>query len=105
MEAVERLCDDALADPDLFDRPVRGDNEFYTPIEGGYSLTVRIPGAEQEQVRVALHELDLDIRIRNYVRSIPLPGVLRGAEMTDHQIRDGALVVSFRMRENRETEK
>lgn len=105
MEAVERLCDDALADPDLFDRPVREDNEFYTPIEGGYSLTVRIPGAEQEQVQVTLHELDLDIRIRNYVRSIPLPGVLRGAQMTDHQIRDGALVVSFRMRESGGTEK
>ena len=98
MEAVEKLCGEVFSGLDLFSLPVRQDNEVYAAIEGGYSLTVRIPGAEREQVLVFPREMDLDIRIRNYVRSIPLPGVLRGAQVTGTRIQDGTLTVSFRTR-------
>lgn len=94
MEAVKQLCASALGDKDLFDRPVRTDNEIYEKLEGGVcSLTVRIPGGEREDVQVFVRDMDVDIRIRNFMRSIPLPGVLRGARMTSHQIRDGVLTI------------
>lgn len=94
MEAVKQLCASALGDKDLFDRPVRTDNEIYEKLEGGVcSLTVRIPGGEREDVQVFVRDMDVDIRIRNFMRSIPLPGVLRGARMTSFQIRDGALTI------------
>ena len=70
MEAVERLSRDALSEENLFDRPVRTDNEIYAPIEGGYSLTIRVPGASQADVEVFMREMDVDIRIRNFMRSI-----------------------------------
>lgn len=94
MEAVKHLCASALGDEDLFDRPVRTDNEVYEKLEGGIcSLTVRIPGGEREDVQIFVRDMDVDIRIRNFMRSIPLPGVLRGARMTSHQIRDGVLTI------------
>ena len=98
MEAVEKLCREALSAPDLFSLPVRADNEVYTPIDGGYCLTVRIPGADPSRVHVSPREMDLDIRIQNYVRSIPLPGVLRGAAVTGIRVEDGRLAVSYRVK-------
>ena len=95
MEAVERLSADVMNAPDLFDRPVRTDNEIYTLKEGICSLTIRIPGAPPEDVEVFRREMDLDIRIRNYQRSIPLPGTLRGAALISKEVRDGTLTVSF----------
>ena len=98
MEAVEALSREALSDRDLFDRPVRTDNEIYAPIEGGYSLTIRVPGASQGDVEVFMREMDVDIRIRNFMRSIPLPGVLRGAEMTSAVVEDDALTICFKVK-------
>ena len=94
-QAVEHLSRDALGDENLFDRPVRTDNEVYARIEGGYSLTIRVPGAAPEDVEVFPREMDVDIRIRNFMRSIPLPGVLRGAEMTSARVRDGSLTICY----------
>lgn len=96
MEAVKRLCAQALMDKDLFDRPVRTDNEIYERMEDGTcTLTVRIPGGEREDVQVTVRDMDVDIRIRNYMRSIPLPGVLRGAKMISSQVTDGILTICF----------
>ena len=39
--------------------------------------------------------MDVDIRIRNFMRSIPLPGVLRGAEMTSARVEDGSLTICY----------
>jgi hypothetical protein len=46
--------------------------------------------------------MDVDIRIRNYLRSIPLPGVLRGAQMTSAVVEDGKLTICFAVKD-RET--
>ena len=99
MEAVRRLSEEVLGDRDLFDRPVRDDNEVYSPIEGGYSLTIRVPGASQEEVEVFPRAMDVDIRIRNQLRSIPLPGVLRGARMTSATVNEGCLTICFALPE------
>ena len=99
MEAVERLSRDALSEENLFDRPVRTDNEIYAPIEGGYSLTIRVPGASQADVEVFMREMDVDIRIRNFMRSIPLPGVLRGAKMISAVVENDALTICFEVKE------
>ena len=95
MEAVRTLTEDVLGAADLFDRPVRTDNEVYTETEDGYSLTIRIPGGDREDVQVTAHDMDVDVRIRNFQRSIPLPGVLRGAKVLSTQIEEGTLTISF----------
>ena len=100
MEAVEKLSHDVMNDPDLFDRPVRTDNEIYAPIQDGYSLTVRVPGALQEDVEIFMRDMDVDIKIRNYMRSIPLPGVLRGAKLSSYTLQDGSLTICFAVKEN-----
>lgn len=88
--------------PDLFHLPVRTDSESYEKTADGYCLTIRIPGGEREEVQTALHGTDLDIRIRNFQRSIPLPGVLRGASVRSVRIRDGKMIVEFRKSESGE---
>ena len=100
MEAVEKLSHDVMNDPYLFDRPVRTDNEIYAPIQDGYSLTVRVPGALQEDVEIFMRDMDVDIKIRNYMRSIPLPGVLRGAKLSSYTLQDGSLTICFAVKEN-----
>lgn len=102
MEAVRRLGDEIMhALPpsgvtDLFGLPVRTDNEVYEKTAQGYRLTVRIPGGEREEVHTALRGTDLEIRIRNFQRSIPLPGALRGASLAGVQITaQGSLEVFF----------
>ena len=95
MEAVRTLTEDVLGAADLFDRPVRTDNEVYTETEDGYSLTIRIPGGDRGDVQVTAHDMDVDVRIRNFQRSIPLPGVLRGAKVLSTQVEEGTLTISF----------
>lgn len=90
---------ESVSSPDFFHLPVRTDSEIYEKTAQGYRLTIRIPGGEREEVQTALHGTDLDIRIRNFQRSIPLPGVLRGAKILKIQVTDGRLAVEFRTEE------
>ena len=101
-EAVRRLSAEVMDDDGLFDRPVRTDNEIYARIEGGYSLTIRVPGASPEDVEVFPRDMDIDIRIRNFMRSIPLPGVLRGARPSSVRLEDGTLTICYAVKENPE---
>ena len=91
-----------MDDDGLFDRPVRTDNEIYARIEGGYSLTIRVPGASPEDVEVFPRDMDIDIRIRNFMRSIPLPGVLRGARPSSVRLEDGTLTICYAVKEKPE---
>ena len=123
LAAVERLGRDLPTDKELFDpwygvpEEMRGaahyGAEAYEKAEGGYCLKVRVPGAESAAVvaegagttlgedtadgrlTVQLHDLDLDIRVENVLRRIPLPNALRGAKITDTVVKDGILTVYF----------
>ncbi len=103
--AIGRICDEILTDPELFSLRPREENEVYVPIEGGYQLVLRIPGAEGEAVKTGCHALDLDISVGNYLRRIPLPNVLRGIQPAETSVRDGILRVSFLTGSGREERK
>lgn len=99
MKAVEMLTEEVMKDENFFDRPVKTANEIYTKIEGGYSLTILVPGAAPEDVEVFPREWDVDIRVNNFMRSIPLPGVLRGAKVTDVRVENGVLTICYAVNE------
>ena len=110
--AVDRLGRDLPDNRELFDTeylskdgsPALFGAETYEPVEGGYCMKLRVPGAASVSgfekkagpaLSLQLHDLDLDIRADNVLRRIPLPNTLRGAKITDAKVEDGILRVVF----------
>ena len=61
------------------------------------SFIVKGAAPADGQLTVQLHGLDLDVRIGNVLRRIPLPNTLRGAVISETKVQDGVLRVYFRM--------
>ena len=94
-DAVSRISDEILTDPELFSMRSRQENEVYVPVEGGYQLILRLPGADEASLKVICRDLDLDIELGNQLRRIPLPNVLRGIEPSEIKLENGELRVIF----------
>lgn len=101
-EAIERLVSDVLKLPNLFDVNVQREKETYDVIDGGYSLSIKLPGAEADKVSVVVHDMDVDIKVNNYNRCIPLPNTLRGAQITEICYKEDILRICFRVEETLE---
>lgn len=100
--AVERLCGEVLGGDGLFDVRAHMEHEQYEAVEGGWRLLLPLGRVEGEKVSVSRHELDLEVKLHNVTRCIPLPNTLRGAEMTGTALEGETLCVSFRMKEETE---
>lgn len=94
--AVKRLCEDVLTAPDLFEVRVHTENETYETIEGGYCLRLKLGSVTREELQIYHRNLDVEIRVNNFSRCIPLPNILRGAEITHVDLTEGELRISFR---------
>ena len=107
IDAVELLGRELPDDHVLFDPPAapesdpdRGDARFpaaetYEITEQGYRLRLLVPGAEN--VTAELHGQDLDVRVGNMLRRIPLPNVLHKGTVTGTWLKDGILLVDFQV--------
>ena len=89
--AINRLSEDALNDEQLFALRRRVTHERYERAEDGYWLTLAVPVATKEQLELFRAGSDLVVRLGNFKRSIPLPNVLRGAEVASAKLADGTL--------------
>ena len=69
--------------------------ETYEITEQGYRLRLLVPGAEN--VTAELHGQDLDVRVGNMLRRIPLPNVLHKGTVTGTWLKDGILLVDFQV--------
>ena len=85
----------ALPKENLFDVRVQRETEVYTPVEGGYRLSLQLPGAEGG-VQAACQGLDLCIQAGGTLRRIPLPDCLRGSSVARAVWKDGMLQVDLR---------
>lgn len=101
-EAIARLAGDVLKLPNVFDINVRREKETYDVIDGGYCLSIRLPGAETDKVAVNVHDMDVDIKVNNYHRCIPLPNTLRGAQIMDVRLTEDRLQIDLRPAERTE---
>jgi arsenite-transporting ATPase len=100
--AIEHLADELVKIPNLFDINLKREKEIYDVIEGGYCLTIMLPGIQADQVSVVTHDMDIDIKVNNYNRCIPLPNTLRGAQVTDVQCIEDSLRICFKVRNTEE---
>lgn len=103
-QAVEKLCEDLRSLSNLFDIRLQTDNEEYSLCENGYLFTLKLPGVIEDEVEVYMHNLDMNIRIGNFNRCIPLPNILQRSQITSVQLEQGVLKIQFKMPEFSGTE-
>lgn len=99
-DAVDHLCRDVMREEDLFRVRCAESGDWYEKTKDGYALHVKAPGMTAEEVQVRLHDLDLDIHVRNYTRRIPLPYSLKGCSLEETAVRGGELVAAFSVPDN-----
>ena len=91
MEAVEKLCNEALSGTDLFGIPPAVNREEYIKSGDGYILRLVLPQAEHNRVEVISHNTDISVKLNNFIRCIPLPGVLYYSTVTKTEFGNGVL--------------
>lgn len=96
-QAVEKLCEDLRSLSNLFDIRLQTDNEEYRLCENGYLFTLKLPGVIEDEVEVYMHNLDMNIRIGNFNRCIPLPNTLQRSQITSVQLEQGVLKIQFKI--------
>lgn len=96
-EAIDRLCREVLTADGLFAIRARTERERYEATESGYCLVLNLPQANAQTPTVLHHGMDVEIRLNNVSRCIPLPNTLRGAEMTDVVSVENQLRIFFRL--------
>jgi len=99
MEAVERLCRDVLTSDELFSVRESTCREYYEPTEAGYRLVLALPGADANRLSVHHHGMDVEIKLNNFSRCIPLPNVLRGAVLLETAVLDDTVQLHFQTRQ------
>lgn len=50
-------------------------------------------------MNVTVHDMDVDIKVNNYNRCIPLPNTLRGARVTDVYFQEDILRICLKVEE------
>lgn len=96
-QAVEKLCENLRSLSNLFDIRLQTDNEEYSLCENGYLFTLKLPGVIEDEVEVYMHNLDMNIRIGNFNRCIPLPNTLQRSQITSVQLEQGVLKIQFKI--------
>ncbi len=79
--AIDRLMDDLCQVPDLFALIPPIPRDVYEETEEGYCLSISLPQATDNEVEVTMHQNDIDVKVNNFNRCIPLPNILRNAEV------------------------
>lgn len=76
--------------------------EKYSVSEKGYILDIHLPQGKIEDIKVFIHELDLNIKVKNFNRCIPLPNVLRGSSIANIKLENETLSVEFSLKKEKE---
>lgn len=103
LQQLDRLVQDVMTEENLFEVRNNRPNEVFEKNSDGYSLTVHIPFAQKEEVK--LHETGSDIilRIGNFKRCIPVPDALRNYCVVSAKMKEEQLVIRFEPSEREET--
>lgn len=104
MQAVKRICTDALSSDTVFDAKVITQREVFEKNESGYLLAISIPYADKEDLDLYQSETDVVIKLGNFKRNIPLPNVLRTYVITAAKLEDKRLKLQFEKKEEKDHE-
>lgn len=93
--ALERICEDVLADKTIFDAKIITLRENFLQNERGYQLSVMLPYTKKEDLDVYQSQTDVIIKLGNFKRSIALPNVFTAYEITSAKLENNKLVIQF----------
>ncbi len=99
MKALDRLVEDVMTEENLFEVRNNKPNEVYEKNTEGYSLTVNLPCANKEDIKMHEAGSDIIIRIGNFKRCIPIPDTLRNYVLSSAKMKDDAIVIQFILQE------
>ena len=100
--ALDSLCKSIESIPDLFSVKKVTQNEEYIPCEDGYMLKIQLPFIREDELKVNHNALDINIKINNMNRCIPLPNILRKSHIVDSKLENGNLYIHFQVEKNKE---
>lgn len=98
-EAVEKLRREVLSAHDLFDVSADISREEYIKCDDGFILRIALPQAENCALEVLTHSTDISIKMNNFIRRIPLPGVLYYSTVARTDFNDGILDIHLRRKD------
>ena len=101
-KGLELLCNTIENLPDLFSVKKVTQNEEYFPCKDGYLLKIQLPFVKEEELKIYHHEMDINIKINNVNRCIPLPNVLRKSYIVDTKLENGNLYIHFQVEKKKE---
>ena len=101
-KALESLCDSIESLPDLFSVKKITQNEEYLTYKDGYILKIQLPFIKQEDLKISHHETNLNIKINNIKRCIPLPNILRKSHIADKKLENNILFIYFQVEKKKE---
>ena len=100
--ALDLLCKSIESIPDLFSVKKTTQNEEYISCEDGYVLKIKLPFINEDELKVHHNALDINIKINNVNRCIPLPNILRKSHIVDSKLENGSLYIHFQVEKNKE---
>jgi hypothetical protein len=100
--ALDLLCKSIESIPDLFSVKKVTQNEEYIPCEDGYMLKIQLPFINEDELKVNHNALDINIKINNMNRCIPLPHILRKSHIVGTKLENGSLYIHFQVEKNKE---
>ena len=100
--ALDLVCDSIESIPDLFSVKKVTKNEEYISCEDGYVLKIQLPFINEDELKVHHNALDINIKINNVNRCIPLPNILRKSYIVDTKLENGSLYIHFQVEKNKE---
>lgn len=95
LSSLDRVCEDALTDENLFEVKCTAVNEVYEKKGEGYELKVYLPCVQKDEIEMHEAGQDLIIKIGNFKRNIPLPGTMRSYEIQGAKMEGNYLNISF----------
>lgn len=100
ISAVEKLCETIKnSSENILDIKTNYRHEEYIKCEDGYILNIFLPEAKEENIEIYLHNTDINIKLNNFNRCIPLPNILQGCRIVKKELKDNILSIRFRLSE------
>lgn len=95
MQAIDRLVLDVFNDDNLFEIKNIIPNELYEKNTEGYLLSVNLPCLSKEEIEIYETGKEIILRIGNFKRCIPLPGIFRNYEVSSAKLEESILRIQF----------
>ncbi len=99
MKALDRLVKDVMTEDNLFEVRNEKPNEVFEKNTEGYLLTVNLPCANKEDIKMHEAGKEIIIRIGNFKRNIPIPDTLRNYVVSSAKMKEDALTIQFILQE------